>query len=61
VVGSCERGGKLPYNAGISLTLILLTWSIWRTPNNDNKWQMGFNSAFKGLEAEEILDLQEGI
>ena len=32
-----------------SLTLILLTWRIWRTRNNASKWQMGFNSAFKGL------------
>ena len=30
------------------LTLILLTWRKW-TPNNASKWQMGFNSAFKGL------------
>ena len=33
-----------------SLTLILLTWRIWRAPNNVSNWQMGFNSAFKGLE-----------
>jgi len=31
------------------LTLILLTWRIWRAPNNASKWQMRFNSAFKGL------------
>jgi len=31
------------------LTLILLTWRKWRAPNNDSKQQMGFNSAFKGL------------
>jgi hypothetical protein len=31
------------------LNLILLTWKIWRAPNNASKWQMGFNSAFKGL------------
>jgi len=31
------------------LTLILLTWKIWWAPNNASKWQMGFNSAFKGL------------
>jgi hypothetical protein len=30
------------------LTLILLTWRKW-TPNNASKWQMGFNSTFKGL------------
>jgi hypothetical protein len=31
------------------LTLILLTWRIWWSPNNASKWQMEFNSAFKGL------------
>ena len=31
------------------LTLILLTWTIWRTPTNASKWRMGFNSAFKDL------------
>ena len=31
------------------LTLILLTCRKWWTPNNARKWQMGFNSAFKGL------------
>ena len=31
------------------LTLILRTWRKWWTPNNASKWQMGFNSAFKGL------------
>ena len=34
---------------GWTLTLILLTWRIWWAPNNDSKWQMGFNSAFKEL------------
>ena len=28
---------------------ILLTWRIWWAPNNASKWQMGFNSTFKGL------------
>jgi hypothetical protein len=32
-----------------NLTLILLTWRIWRAPNNARKWQMRFNLAFKGL------------
>ena len=32
------------------LTLILLTWTIWRAPTNVSKWRMGFNSAFKGLK-----------
>ena len=31
------------------LTLILLTWRIWWAPNNASRWQMGFNSACKGL------------
>jgi len=31
------------------LTLILLTWKKLWSPNNASKWQMGFNSAFKGL------------
>jgi hypothetical protein len=31
------------------LTLILPTWRIWWPPNNASKWQIGFNSAFKGL------------
>ena len=33
----------------IHLSLILLTWRIWRAPNNARKRQMVFNSAFKGL------------
>ena len=33
----------------VLLTLILLTWSIGWVPNNASRWQMGFNSAFKGL------------
>jgi len=33
----------------VSLTLILLTWRIWWASNNANRWQMGLNSAFKGL------------
>jgi hypothetical protein len=31
------------------LTLILLTWRIWWARNNASKWQMGFNSVFKGV------------
>ena len=31
------------------LTLNPLTWKIWRAPNNASRWQMGLNSAFKGL------------
>ena len=36
-------------NGGWDLTLILLTWTIWRAPTDASKWRMGFNSAFKGL------------
>jgi len=31
------------------LTLILLTWRKWLSPNNPSRQQMGFNSGFKGL------------
>ena len=31
------------------LTLILLTWRIWWAPNNASSWQVGLNSALKGL------------
>jgi len=31
------------------LTLTLLTWRLWWALNNASRWQMGFNSAFKGL------------
>ena len=32
-----------------ALTLNLLTTTIVVPPSNASKWQMGFNSAFKGL------------
>ena len=32
------------------LTLNLLTTTIIAPPSNASKWQMGFNSAFKGLK-----------
>jgi len=32
-----------------TLTLNLLTTTIVAPPSNDSKWQMGFNSVFKGL------------
>ena len=35
------------------LTLILLTWRIWWA-NNASRWQVGFNSEFKGLNANAI-------
>jgi hypothetical protein len=33
------------------LTLNLLTSTIVAPPSNASKWQMGFNSAFKGLRS----------
>jgi len=45
-VVSCNGKGK-----AVPLTLILLTWRIWWDPNNASRWQMAFNSAFKGLQA----------
>jgi hypothetical protein len=33
----------------VFLTLNLLTTTIVAPPSNASKWQMGFNSAFKGL------------
>jgi hypothetical protein len=34
------------------LTLILLTWRIWRASNNASRWEMGFNLAFKELNVQ---------
>jgi hypothetical protein len=36
-------------DAHFFLTLNLLMWKIWRASNNASRWQMEFNSAFKGL------------
>ena len=36
-------------DANADLTLKLLTTTIVAPPSNASKWQMGFNSAFKGL------------
>jgi hypothetical protein len=44
-----ERLPATTLSPTISLTLILLTCRIWWAPNNVSRWQMGFNSAFKGL------------
>ena len=35
-----------------ALKLYLLTWRIWWAPNNASKGQMGFNSAFEGLNCQ---------
>ena len=37
------------HNIPWDLTLYLLTWRIWWAPNNARTGQMGYNSAFKGL------------
>jgi hypothetical protein len=37
------------YKIKVPLTLNLLTTTIVAPPSNASKWQMGFNSAFKGL------------
>ena len=52
-VFQCPKGYNLKMptwcNKVILLTLVLLKWIIWWAPNNANKWQVVFNSAFKGL------------
>ena len=41
---------SIPFNLlNTELTFYLLMWRIWWAPNNTSKGQMGFNSAFKGL------------
>jgi len=40
------------YLQDVALTLILLTCRIWWAPRNASRWQMEFNSAFKGLKVE---------
>ena len=42
------HGAKIKI-AKTCLTLNLLTTTIVAPPSNASKWQMGFNSAFKGL------------
>ena len=37
------------FSGKYNLTLNLLTTTIVAPPSNASKWQMGFNSAFKGL------------
>ena len=38
----------------VILTLNLLMTTIVAPPTNASKWQMGFNSAFKGLNEREL-------
>jgi hypothetical protein len=44
-----ERGGTWRNTINDELTLNLLTTTTVAPPSNVSKWQMGFNSAFKGL------------
>jgi hypothetical protein len=39
----------------LCLTLILLTSTIVAPPSNASKWQIGFNSAFKGLICRKLM------
>jgi len=48
--GSSHFSGSQHYHHQ-GLTLNLLTTTIVATPSNASKWQMGFNSAFKGLSS----------
>ena len=45
----------MPTDGRLDLTLILLTWRIWWAPSNANRWQMGFNSAFKCLHVRSVI------
>jgi hypothetical protein len=47
--------------AAAKLTLYPLMWRIWWAPNNASKWQMGFNSAFKGLKRTKWNNLRESL
>jgi hypothetical protein len=49
-----NHSGSYPH---VCLILILLTWIIWWAPNNASRWQMEFNSAFKGLILDTVLHL----
>jgi len=49
VKAKAKSEGRFVIANTTKLTLILLTWRIWSAPNNANRWQKGFNSAFKGL------------
>jgi predicted amidophosphoribosyltransferase len=48
ILKSKLRSWRLPH---LLLTLNLLTTTIVAPPSNASKWQMGFNSAFKGLKS----------
>jgi hypothetical protein len=46
---------KLLFETQSSLTLNLLTTTIVALPSNASKWQVGFNSAFKGLNINKFI------
>ena len=50
-----RREVKVNWTLNNTLTLILLTWRIWWAPINASRWQMGFNSTFKGLRFWQIV------
>jgi hypothetical protein len=50
----CNFGFQKAERIKAFLTLIPLMWRIWCAPNNARRWQMGFNSAFKGLTGSAI-------
>ena len=53
-----KRFGKISKKKSCLLTLNLLTTTIVAPPSNASKWQMGFNSAFKGLiKKPELLEV----
>ena len=54
--GECE----MKNTEEINLTLNLLTTTIVAPPSNASKWQMGFNSAFKGLNCKAFELYSEG-
>ena len=43
------------FDLSMNLTLNLLTTTIVAPPSNASKWQMGFNSAFKGLNSRHVF------
>jgi hypothetical protein len=46
---------QILYQKAYTLTLNPLTWKIWWAPNNASRRQVGFNSAFKGLNLSDII------
>jgi hypothetical protein len=53
-----EGGAEGPLCLMPWLTLNLLTSTIVAPPSNARKWQMGFNSAFKGLRMSGVIHLK---